>query len=158
MELVSRAYVVARVAHTGQVDKSGEDYFQHVVAVAQRAAWIARERGLPELVDKLHIVGVLHDTVEDTPLDLDDLYELGFRDDVHDAIRLLTFIKGATHDSHDEYVRAIANATTPGALLAQIVKRADAWHNSLPERSTYRNPKSLQKRYERTEQILDGVL
>jgi guanosine-3',5'-bis(diphosphate) 3'-pyrophosphohydrolase len=65
-ELIMRAYRVAALAHEGQKRVSGEDYISHCVAVA---AILAEMRVPPPVV----IAGLLHDTVEDTPLTLDDI-------------------------------------------------------------------------------------
>jgi guanosine-3',5'-bis(diphosphate) 3'-pyrophosphohydrolase len=65
-ELVERAYRVAERAHEGQKRASGEPYINHCLAVADI---LAEMRVPPEVV----AAAVLHDTVEDTPLTLDDL-------------------------------------------------------------------------------------
>ncbi len=65
-ELIMRAYRMASLAHEGQKRVSSEDYISHCVAVA---AILAEMRVPPPVV----IAGLLHDTVEDTPLTLDDI-------------------------------------------------------------------------------------
>lgn len=65
-ELVMRAYRVAERAHEGQTRASGEPYVSHCLAVA---AILAELRFPPEVV----AAGLLHDTVEDTQLTLEDL-------------------------------------------------------------------------------------
>jgi GTP pyrophosphokinase len=65
-ELVERAYRVAERAHEGQKRASGEPYINHCLAVADI---LAEMRVPPEVV----AAAVLHDTVEDTPVTLDDL-------------------------------------------------------------------------------------
>ncbi len=65
-ELIMRAYHVASLAHEGQKRVSSEDYISHCVAVA---AILAEMRVPPPVV----IAGLLHDTVEDTALTLDDI-------------------------------------------------------------------------------------
>ena len=62
-EKLRRAYEVAEQAHRGQKRASGEAYIQHSLAVAA----ILAELGAPLAV---LIAGLLHDTVEDTPLTL----------------------------------------------------------------------------------------
>jgi len=64
--LVERAYRVAEKAHEGQVRASGEPYVQHCLAVAS----ILVELGMP--VSTI-AAGLLHDTVEDTDVTLEDL-------------------------------------------------------------------------------------
>jgi GTP pyrophosphokinase len=64
--LIDRAYQVAERAHAGQSRASGEAYVAHCVAVAK----ILNEMSLPAPVIA---AGLLHDTVEDTAVTLDDL-------------------------------------------------------------------------------------
>jgi GTP pyrophosphokinase len=65
-ELILRAYHVAAEAHQGQKRASGEPYVNHCVAVA---AILVDLRVPPEVV----AAGLLHDTVEDTSLELEDI-------------------------------------------------------------------------------------
>jgi len=65
-ELVLRAYRVAEKAHEGQRRASGEAYIYHCVEVA---GILAEMRVPPAVV----AAGLLHDTVEDTEISLDDL-------------------------------------------------------------------------------------
>jgi len=63
---VLRAYEIAADAHAEQKRASGEPYITHCVAVANI---LAEMRLQPDVI----IAGLLHDTVEDTSLTLDDL-------------------------------------------------------------------------------------
>lgn len=65
-ELVMRAYRVAEQAHEGQVRASGEPYINHCLAVA---SILADLRVPPSVV----AAGLLHDTVEDTGITLNDI-------------------------------------------------------------------------------------
>ena len=65
-ELIQRAYRIAEGAHSGQKRHSGEPYINHCVAVANILADL---RVPPEVV----AAGLLHDTVEDTPVTLEDI-------------------------------------------------------------------------------------
>ena len=65
-EQILRAYRLAEEAHRKQKRASGEPYITHCVAVAKI---LADMHVPPEVVS----AGLLHDTVEDTPLTLDDL-------------------------------------------------------------------------------------
>ncbi|MDD5368066.1 MAG: bifunctional (p)ppGpp synthetase/guanosine-3',5'-bis(diphosphate) 3'-pyrophosphohydrolase [Anaerolineaceae bacterium] len=70
-EVILRAYHLAEQAHTGQKRASGEPYITHCLAVAS----ILSEMRVPPAVV---IAGLLHDTVEDTPITLDELrHEFG---------------------------------------------------------------------------------
>lgn len=65
-ERVQQAYQVAEQAHEGQKRASGEPYITHCVAVA---AILAELRAPVEIV----MAALLHDTVEDTALTLEDI-------------------------------------------------------------------------------------
>jgi guanosine-3',5'-bis(diphosphate) 3'-pyrophosphohydrolase len=65
-ELVQRAYRVAEEAHRGQKRVSGEPYVTHCVAVARILSDLSVP---PEVV----AAGLIHDTVEDTSVTLDDI-------------------------------------------------------------------------------------
>src|SRR6266508_3762888 len=65
-ELVQRAYRVAEEAHREQKRHSGEPYINHCLAVA---SILADLRVPPEVV----AAGLLHDTVEDTTVTLNDI-------------------------------------------------------------------------------------
>ena len=73
-ELIERAYRVAEEAHRGQKRAAGEPYITHCLAVA---SILADLRVPPDVV----VAGLLHDTVEDTAVTLDDI-RLGFGDTV----------------------------------------------------------------------------
>jgi len=66
-ELVLRAFRIADKAHEGQNRASGEPYINHCIAVA----CILAEMHVPPSVVA---AGLLHDTVEDTSLTLDELH------------------------------------------------------------------------------------
>jgi GTP diphosphokinase / guanosine-3',5'-bis(diphosphate) 3'-diphosphatase len=65
-DMVLRAYRMANDAHREQKRASGEPYVNHCVAVA---AILAEMRVPPEVI----AAGLLHDTVEDTQLSLEDI-------------------------------------------------------------------------------------
>lgn len=65
-EVIFRAYQYAEKAHNGQKRASGEPYVSHCLAVA---AILADMRVPPAVV----IAGLLHDTVEDTDVTLEDI-------------------------------------------------------------------------------------
>lgn len=76
-ELIQRAYRVAEEAHREQKRHSGEPYINHCLAVA---SILADLRVPPEVV----AAGLLHDTVEDTTITLNDV-----RRDFGDTIAVL---------------------------------------------------------------------
>lgn len=111
MQLLEKAIALAARAHSGQVDKSGRPYVLHPLRLM-----------LMMETEEEMITAVLHDVVEDTPVDFDALVELGLSQPVIDALRLLTRDEAAT--PYAQYIEAIkANP------LARRVKLADLAHN-----------------------------
>ena len=110
-ELINRAYRMAENAHKGQDRASGEPYVNHCVAVAS----ILAEIRVP--VDVV-VAGLLHDTVEDTPITLDDIKN-DFGEDVAklvDGVTKLTQLprvsRGDQHpeeEIRDEELRQVAD-------------------------------------------------
>jgi (p)ppGpp synthase/HD superfamily hydrolase len=108
---VDMARKVASEAHDGQTDKTGQPYVSHCERVADRV-----------LGAKEKTVALLHDVVEKCDgWHFDRLRQLGFSDDVVDAIDALTHRHGETDDQF--VIRAVANK------LACPVKIADLHDN-----------------------------
>ena len=99
-DLIILAYQTAFNAHDGQKRISGEPYISHCVAVA---AILAEMRVPPAVV----IAGLLHDSVEDTPLTLVDIRK-NFGDEVAslvDGVTKLTHIPRVSRaDQHIEEI------------------------------------------------------
>jgi len=66
-EIVERAYRVAEEAHKDQIRQSGKPYITHCIEVGV----ILAEMGVPA---EIVAGGLLHDTVEDTQITLDDIH------------------------------------------------------------------------------------
>lgn len=108
--LTMKAMGIAYNAHHGQFDKSGIPYIFHPIHLAE------------QMDDEVSCcVALLHDTVEDTYITLDDL-KREFPDEVTNAVALLTH---ADDTDYFDYVWAIA--ANP---IAKKVKLADLAHNS----------------------------
>ena len=99
-EVVQRAYRFAEQAHSGQKRASGEPYITHCVAVAE----ILAEMRVPPVVV---IAGLLHDTVEDTPVTLEEIRR-EFGDEtaklVDGVTKLTNLPRVSRGDQHDEEV------------------------------------------------------
>ena len=114
----SLAESLATKVHAGQVDKAGAPYIDHPRRVAER---VAEVDGRPEAI----AVAWLHDVVEDTVTTLDDLRAAGFGEDIVAAVHAMT----RRPDEGDAYYRRVAADN-----LARVVKLADVWDNTDPER------------------------
>lgn len=129
--LIERAYRRAEQAHHDQTRKSGEPYIQHCLAVAQ----ILAEMRMPPAAIA---AGLLHDTVEDTDLTLDDLRQ-EFGDEVAALVDGVTKLeqlprvaggdgRTRTPDKNAETLRKTFLAMGEDVRVV-LIKLADRLHN-----------------------------
>lgn len=98
-------------SHKDQVDKTGLPYVFHPFHLAE------------QMDDEISTVcALLHDVVDDTDTTFDELWEMGFPNEVIDVLKLLTH---APEVEYMEYVEKISENPT-----ATKVKIADLMHNS----------------------------
>jgi hypothetical protein len=116
---MARVAALAEQAHSGQVDKAGRPYVEHPARVARLLA----DRSESVLRQAL---GLLHDTVEDTTLTLDQLARVGLPPRVVAGVEALTHRPGEPAEAY--YARVRVNAD------ALAVKFADLDDNSDPAR------------------------
>ena len=98
-------------AHKTQTDKSGLPYVFHPFHVAEQ---------MPD--EETTIVSLLHDVIEDTAYSIQDLRDMGFDEEVLDALALMT------HDKSVPYLDYVARIREN--RIARTVKLADLRHNS----------------------------
>ena len=98
-------------AHKEQRDKSGMPYVFHPLHLAEQ---------MPD--EETTIVALLHDVIEDTSYTLEDLRNMGFENEVLDALALMT------HDKSVPYMDYVARIREN--RIARTVKIADLRHNS----------------------------
>jgi len=123
-EIVRKAFEVAVEAHKEMRRKSGEPYIYHPIAVAQICA---EEIGLGATGI---VCALLHDTVEDTDLTLDDIKGL-FGEKVAQIIDGLTKISGVidnTSSIQAENFRKVL-LTMSEDIRVILIKLADRLHN-----------------------------
>ncbi len=124
MRLVRKAFNIAMEAHKDQRRKSGEPYIYHPIAVARICA---EEMGLGTTSV---VAALLHDTVEDTDLTLDDVRDV-FGETVATIIDGLTKISGVnwhTDSMQAENFRKVL-LTLAQDVRVILIKLADRLHN-----------------------------
>ncbi len=138
LDVISRAFATATVAHRGQSRKSGEPYIQHPVAVAMILAQLG-------LDDTTLAAALLHDAVEDTGMTLDDVAD-SFGGTVASIVDGVTKLERLHFDSRE----AQQAATMRKMIMAMakdwrvlVIKLADRLHNlrtiaALPEWKQHR--------------------
>ena len=128
-ERVDKAIEIAKKAHDGQFRKTGEPYIVHPLAVKK----ILEDWGMDE--DTI-IAGILHDTVEDTDLKLDDIKQ-EFGESVAflvDGVTKLSTARDGMRDidtylpaTKDNFLRLMIALGDDIRVL--IIKLADRLHN-----------------------------
>ena len=109
--LTKKALKLCFEAHKNQVDKTGLPYVFHPFHLAE------------QMKDEYSTVcALLHDVVEDTEYTFEDLVNMGFPNEVIEALKLLTH---ADDVQYMDYVKALS--VNP---IAKAVKIADLTHNS----------------------------
>lgn len=116
MSTFDRAVQIASAAHAGQTDKENQPYLLHVLRVA-----------LAVVDPDARVAAVLHDTVEDTAVTLEQLKAEGFPPAVIEAVSALTRRSGVPYA---EYVVGVKRNA-----LARQVKLADLADNSRLDRN-----------------------
>jgi len=110
MSLLEKAIKIALQKHEGQKDKAGKPYILHPLRV------------MLQLASEMEMTaGILHDTIEDTDLTLNDLKQQGFPQEIIDAVDLLTHHES---EKYEDYIEKIKSND-----LARKVKLADLKDN-----------------------------
>lgn len=117
------AYEFAKVAHGEEKRKSGEPYIIHPAAIAVTLAKLGMDR-------ETIIAGILHDTVEDTPVTIEEIEEK-FGATVRflvEGVTKLSKLKYRGVERHVESLRRLLVATA-NDIRVIIIKLADRLHN-----------------------------
>jgi GTP pyrophosphokinase len=110
-ELILRAYKVAERAHEGQSRASGEPYINHCMAVA---VILAEMHVPPEVIS----AGLLHDTVEDTDVTLEDLRR-DFGDEIAHLVDGVTKLTQLPRVSRGDQLQRIADQEEEMRVIAE---------------------------------------
>jgi (p)ppGpp synthase/HD superfamily hydrolase len=115
---LNRAITFALQAHEGQMRKAKNvPFIAHPLAVAM----LIQGMGCPQHVV---IAALLHDTVEDTPITLDQLHQ-NFGDEVADLVGYLTEPRGRWEYRKETYIAQITSAP----FAAKLISAVDKYHN-----------------------------
>ncbi|MBR0102236.1 MAG: bifunctional (p)ppGpp synthetase/guanosine-3',5'-bis(diphosphate) 3'-pyrophosphohydrolase [Selenomonadaceae bacterium] len=124
LDLIERAYLVAKEAHEGQTRASGEPYINHPLNVAAILTEL-------QLDDKTIAAAILHDVVEDTIFTLDELKDM-FGEEIALLIDGVTkigqiYFKSKEQQQIEAYRKLII--ATAKDLRVILIKLADRLHN-----------------------------
>jgi (p)ppGpp synthase/HD superfamily hydrolase len=133
-----KAATVAARVHAKQLRKDGTPYIAHVMRVTI---------GCEGQVEK--VVALLHDTVEDTDLTLDDLREIGFSEEVISGVDSMT---RRPYESYAEFIlRVKLNPVATKVKLADIEDNLDDQTALDPDEAEF-----LSTRYTKALKVLNG--
>lgn len=124
LEKLWRGFHLGREAHEGQTRRSGEPYFTHSLSVAEALV------GLRMDVDTI-VAGLLHDVVEDTGVQLEDLREK-FGDEVAvlvDGVTKINEIRWANPEAQqaENYRKMLLTMAKDVRVI--LIKLCDRLHN-----------------------------
>ena len=108
--------VLAFVGHKDQVDRGGEKYIKHPLAVMEMV------RNVFGNDQELLMIALGHDLLEDSHFSMEDLYEQGFSERVVLGILSLTKVDGQSYEEYKKQVKSNKDAMK--------VKIFDLQHNS----------------------------
>lgn len=106
---------IAREVHDGQIDKMGDPYIWHPIAVANKMT-----------TDYMKCIALLHDVLEDSELTADDLLEKGVPKCIVYKVQTLT---KAPEEKYMDYIKRVKKDP-----VCALVKIADIEHNLDPSR------------------------
>ena len=123
-ELIARAFAFAERAHEGQTRRSGQDFIHHPFAAAKICAEL-------RLDDETIAAALLHDVVEDTRADLEEV-RAEFGDDIAQLVEGVTKLTRISFQSREQaeaenYRKMIVAMAQDVRVI--LIKLADRLHN-----------------------------
>lgn len=137
--LTKKAMEICYRAHAGQLDKGGMPYVFHPLHVAE------------QMEDEYSTcVALLHDTVEDGGIELSELYEADFPEEI---VRTVDILTRREDEPYMEYIQRLKENN-----LAVKVKLADLNHNSDMSRLNIITKWDIERKekYEKAIAMLEG--
>lgn len=151
MLFLDDAIIKAVEMHKGQVDWAGVPYILHALSVMN---------ALKTAPEEYLVTAVLHDTIEDTPLTIQDLFMLDYPDAVISALEAITH---QDEEKYFDYIKRLAqNPIAREVKLADLKDNHDRcvlWVKEHPDQKgseLYKKFTSLPKRYIKARKMLVG--
>ena len=133
--LEKKALELVTILFEGKLDKGKKPYMEHLLQL----------HGSVE-TENQKIIALLHDTIEDLKIRKEELEEIGFPENITEAVLILSR-KSKPKEDYNEYIERIIKENNEDALE---VKLADLKHNmdiSRIEKPTIKNFERIEKRY-----------
>jgi (p)ppGpp synthase/HD superfamily hydrolase len=129
MATLTKAIHLAATHHEGQMDKGGNPYLFHPLRLMMNA-----------FTEEEQIVAVLHDTIEETSLTLEDLQTEGFSEKVVAAVDSLSRRK---KESYEDFILRIKES--PLARRIKVLDLQDNMNLTRTKKPTDKDRKRLEK-------------
>jgi len=122
-ERIDKAYTFAQKAHSGQKRNNGEPYFNHVYQAGLNCARFGMNTDVV-------ISGLLHDTVEDTPVTSQDIGK-EFGEEIRFLVEGVTKLGKLKYQGRERHVESLRKFFVASAqdVRVVIIKLADRLHN-----------------------------
>lgn len=134
-KLLEKAIGLAKEKHKDQVDKGGNPYIEHPIAVMNRLKTTEQK-----------IVGVLHDVVEDTDVTLDDLRNDGYPEFIVLGVDSVTRRDGETRAAFIN--RAKQNELGRPVKIEDLNENSDLTRIPNPQEKDYKRVEMYQREIE----------
>ncbi len=124
VDKICKAYDISKEAHEGQLRRSGEPYFNHCINVAYNLArW--------NMSSDVIIAGILHDVLEDTSLEKNDIID-NFGIDIYNLVEGVTKLSDIKFNSRQQkqaenFMKMFLSVATDIRVI--IIKFSDRLHN-----------------------------
>ena len=122
-DLIAQAYDFAKIAHVGQLRKSGEPYFVHVFTTAKNLAEIGMN-------SNIIAAGFLHDVLEDTEIKEDEMRQV-FGDEITNLVLSVTKLGKVKYTGIQRNVENLRKffVSIADDMRVIVIKLADRLHN-----------------------------
>ena len=141
---ISNTLTFIKSAHKNQYYDYNIEYWTHCVAVAEN---------LSSPTEEEYIAALLHDVVEDTEYDLDDLRNLGFSESILTIVDLLTKVDGSYKDN----ILRIVNSNNISAIKIKISDNKANLGNTKFMKDAVRSARLI-KKYTMSIELLENSL
>ena len=124
IEMIKNAFDIGYTAHKGQLRRSGEEYFNHCIAVAlELSKW--------NMDSDVIVAGLLHDTLEDTELTKEEIIKY-FNEDIAKLIEGVSKLSDIKFNSREQkqaenFMKMFLSVAKDIRVI--IIKFADRLHN-----------------------------
>lgn len=116
-DLIDTSLIIVSKLFKDKVDKQGVPYIEHLYYVMKYVNTYRQK-----------VLALLHDSIEDTGLELEDLRELGYPEEILNGLDLLTHKEGV---SYSEYINRICESNDKDIIRVKLV---DMRHNKMKKR------------------------